>query len=88
MQNFTKIGYVIRKKCVGKGSFLYGTPGSNKGLKTPNQIELPVNFIYNKVSINCFFREQLPYLIYVGCMFYHYKDSTSYQRFLIVQSAQ
>ena len=84
MQNFTKMGFLIGKNVWEEVHFLSATLGAYKGLKTPDQIYLHVNFIYNKVSINCFSQEQLPFLIYVGCMFYHYKDFTSHQRFLIV----
>ena len=85
MQNFTKMRFLIGKKNVWEAVyFLFATPGSNKGLKTPDQIDLHVNFIYNKVSINCFSWEQLPSLIYVGCIFYHCKDTISHQHFLIV----
>ena len=35
-----------------RGPFLSATPGSNKELNTPGQIELNVNFTYNKVSTN------------------------------------
>ena len=84
MQNLTKMEFLIAKNVWEGVHFLSATPGSNERLKTPDQIYLHVNLIYNKVSINWFSREQLPSLIYVGCMFYHYKDSTSYQRFFIV----
>ena len=73
MQSFIEIEFVIWKKSMGRGPFLSATPGSNKGLKTPGQIELNVNFTYNKV---------LPSLMYIGL--YHYEDSTSYERFLVV----
>ena len=65
MQSFIEAEFLIWKKSVGRGPFLSATPGSNKGWTTPCQIELNVNFTYNKASINCFSREQLPSLIYV-----------------------
>ena len=84
MQSFIKIEFAIWKKSIGKGSIFVRNPMSNKRLKTPGQIELNVNFTYNKVSINCFFREQLPSIYTWGCMFYHNEDSASYERFLVV----
>ena len=63
---FIEIEFVIWKKSVGRGPFSSANPGSNKKLKIPGQIELNVNFIYSEMSINCFSREQLPSLIYVG----------------------
>ena len=74
MQSFIEIEFVIWEKSMGRGPFLPATPGSNKVLKTPGQIELNVNFTYNKV---------LPSLMYIGL--YHYEDSTSYERFLVVR---
>ena len=44
MQSFIEREIVIWKKSVGSGLFLSATPGSNKQLKTPGQIELNVNF--------------------------------------------
>ena len=53
MQSFVEKEFVIWKKSMERGPLLSATSGSNKGLKTPGQIELNVNFTYNKVSINC-----------------------------------
>ena len=52
MESFIEVEFLIWKKSVGRGPFLSVTPGSNKGWTTPCQIELNVNFTYNKASIN------------------------------------
>ena len=44
MQSFIEIEFVIWEKSMRRGPSLPTTAGLNKGLRTPGQIELNVNF--------------------------------------------